>query len=129
MRGLLQAVLSEPCGGFYKVTGLGRMLSSGSGDTEDLHPSINLDFGDQTRADFSIVLLKKIYYTLFIVCACTHVNATRDMGRPEESNLSIHTESLVSRLGFINITGDARGVSGPCRPICPRTEPALRGCL
>lgn len=73
MRGLLQAVLSEPCGGFYKVTGLGRMLSSGSGDTEDLHLSINLDFGDQTRADFSIVLLKKKFITHYLLCVRAHM--------------------------------------------------------
>lgn len=58
MRGLLQAVLYEPYGG----AGASAMSQSSAAcyplaeDTAGLHLSINLDFGDQTRADFFIVL-------------------------------------------------------------------------
>lgn len=57
MRGLLQTVLYEPYGG-----GASAMSQSSAAcyplaeDTAGLHLSINLDFGDQTRADFFIVL-------------------------------------------------------------------------
>lgn len=60
MRGLLQAVLYEPYRGGR--AGASAMSQSSAAcyplaeDTAGLHLSINLDFGDQTRADFFIVL-------------------------------------------------------------------------